>query len=215
MPLVPTPSRRRALCALAALALASSAHASIVYVDLQPNIRPIFFPGPTLDLDNDGTFDPGFDRLEGHAATHWCWHTVYGNSLTSTQVTSTRHAANAVIGANVEGVSFVNSFELSGSEHMHTTPDGGPLVWANWNPGSPTDTTPVFMGFRFTSAGQQHFGWFRYQLVDIQQDLIHHVEILDYAYETNAAAPIAVGAIPAPSALALLSLAPLALRRRR
>lgn len=70
------------------------------------------------------------------------------------------------------------------------------------------------VGFRFNNEATStlHYGWFR---ISLGATLTSPRAVVEYAYESVAGVGIAAGAIPAPSALALLGLAGLAGRRRR
>ncbi len=145
--------------------------------------------GPQVDVNGDGVDDLGFFRLEGWPSTHFCRHIVYG--VNGTVVTG-HFGAGTHIGASS---TFVDAFTASGSEHMHQQPGDGPVIWAQWYPGSPTDTTPVFFGFRITTAGgAQHYGWGVYALHSIRPDLIHNATALGFAYESTPSTGLAAGA---------------------
>ena len=68
-----------------------------------------------------------------------------------------------------------------------------------------------FVGFGFGGGIDFNYGWMQFTL-DVDADSI---TLVDYAYNDEINGSIEVGAIPAPGAIALLSLAGLAGRRRR
>jgi hypothetical protein len=69
-----------------------------------------------------------------------------------------------------------------------------------------------YFGFSFTASdGQLHYAWGRMIVGASESDRV----LAEIAYESEAGVGIAVGAVPAPSALAILALAGCAKRRRR
>ncbi len=69
-----------------------------------------------------------------------------------------------------------------------------------------------YFGFSFTASdGELHYAWGRMIVGASESDRV----IAEFAYESEAGVGIAVGAVPAPSALAILALAGCAKRRRR
>ena len=68
---------------------------------------------------------------------------------------------------------------------------------------------PNFMGFRFDSAGNTHYGWAEVEFAGVD------VTITRWAYESTPDTPIHVGSIPSPGALALLGMGAAGLLRIR
>jgi hypothetical protein len=78
-----------------------------------------------------------------------------------------------------------------------------------------TDGNPQYIGVRFQPdvGSPTYYGWIGFDITNAT-DLTGRVTA--YAYEDNAGVPIAAGAVPEPSGLALLALgAPYLMRRRR
>lgn len=72
-----------------------------------------------------------------------------------------------------------------------------------------------FVGFGFGGGIDFNYGWMQFTL-DVDADSnSHSITLVDFAYNDEINGSIEVGAIPAPGAIALLSLAGLAGRRRR
>jgi len=68
-----------------------------------------------------------------------------------------------------------------------------------------------FLGFRFEIDGEDHFGWARVSVSQVDANdpstfLDLTAVIHDFAYESEPNTPIAAGAVPEPSSLGLLAL---------
>ncbi|MAB72293.1 MAG: hypothetical protein CMJ54_07275 [Planctomycetaceae bacterium] len=72
-----------------------------------------------------------------------------------------------------------------------------------------------FVGFGFGGGIDFNYGWMQFTLDVDANSGSHSITLVDFAYNDEVNGSIEVGAIPAPGAIALLSIAGLAGRRRR
>jgi hypothetical protein len=72
-----------------------------------------------------------------------------------------------------------------------------------------------YVGFGFGSGINFNYGWMQFTLDVDENSMSHSITLVDFAYNDEITGSIEVGAIPAPGAIALLSIAGLAGRRRR
>ena len=72
-----------------------------------------------------------------------------------------------------------------------------------------------FVGFGFGGGIDFNYGWMQFTLDVDENSMSHSITLVDFAYNDDVNGSIEVGAIPAPGAIALLSIAGLAGRRRR
>ena len=72
-----------------------------------------------------------------------------------------------------------------------------------------------YVGFGFGSGINFNYGWMQFTLDVDENSMSHSITLVDFAYNDDVNGSIEVGAIPAPGAIALLSIAGLAGRRRR
>ncbi len=72
-----------------------------------------------------------------------------------------------------------------------------------------------YVGFGFGGGIDFNYGWMQFTLERDEIAMSHSITLVDFAYNDDVNGSIEVGAIPAPGAIALLSIAGLAGRRRR
>ncbi|MDG1979595.1 MAG: hypothetical protein P8I44_13620 [Phycisphaerales bacterium] len=72
-----------------------------------------------------------------------------------------------------------------------------------------------YVGFGFGGGIDFNYGWMQFTLDVDANSTNHSITLVDFAYNDDVNGSIEVGAIPAPGAIALLSIAGLAGRRRR
>ncbi len=189
------------VAAAAAVAVAGSANAAIVYSGAVNLVVTDANDGWYLNVEtgaytnnNDSGWDLNFYPGYWHNLTIWTdnWagvQRVWG----SPDNTHNNLAAGTAVSnmATFDGVS-------------HSTVGNGPGEW--------TPNSTGFIGVEFRAADSlTHYGWVRMAIGANALDFT----IVDFAYESTAGQYINTGQVPAPGALALIGLAGLCTRRRR
>jgi hypothetical protein len=121
-------------------------------------------------------------------------------------------ARNFAAGANIGNItSVLNMFPLGeGGDNLN-------LLMHDYVNGEGTfDASGTgFVGFGFGGGVDFNYGWMQFTLDVDANSNSKSITLVDFAYNDEINSSIEVGAIPAPGAIALLSLAGLAGRRRR
>ncbi len=192
---------RGAIAAAVALT-AGKASAAIVYSDIMDIAIPTNLEGVYIDIDGMtwGTDpdDAGWDFNPFFGGSVFAYNDMF--SAVSVGTDSTSAAEQLGIATVVDGSSVFNTSPGGSSDHI--------------GPGSNQFTAGVegYIGFSFTTNDSQgpYYGWMRIVVTANEPGAV----VRDWAYQ-DSGGPIAVGAIPEPSSLLMLALAPLLLRRRR
>lgn len=198
----------------------TTADASIVFINYGGQVLTDSMPGNGLygdtriDLDKDGTFDfqlgVGNGEPFGGAAAILAPN---GGSVGVAGLSNNGYyyGGKLALGANVgPGTGFLN---LTPSHEIAS------LAFADGYPGSQwLDSSPGYLGIRFTIGGQTVYGWVRISVAPNKEPGARDITIYDAAYETDGTA-IAAGAVPEPSTTSLgllaLGMAGLIAHRRR
>ena len=219
-----------AAAAGAALAMAPSAEASIIYSGPQ-NITASRFGPKNLDLDGDAVNDFRIFLLRdqnvqgtalGYAgflrtlATH--------NRIVATGNSAKKFALNSVISA---GGNLLGGTRLLRAVLVTTSNATKTILFGKWK----ASQTTSFAGVRFGIGSGDHFGWIRIHVTDDHNGVPDSVTAVDWAYCSDPGVGINAGAtqgdclqaggqagVPEPSGLALLAAGAggvLAWRRRR
>ncbi|MCC6353801.1 MAG: PEP-CTERM sorting domain-containing protein [Verrucomicrobiae bacterium] len=209
-----TPAAKAAALAGGALAAAQSANAAIVAA-LNTPISPGYGSSGSWDVDGDGNNDFRLQAIIGSGPSAMVTELGPARFVAPGALSNDGFAkldASFVVGPTlVTGFKF---FALPQSEIRLTYkgyigPDGNANGWELGDAG--------YFGFKFTNVSGAHYGWGQ---IEIEGDPVGGIgfTILAAYYDDTANAPIAVGAIPEPSQVALLALGAAgvaAWRRRR
>ena len=198
---------KRLLLPLLSIALpASSANAAILYSG-QKNITIANTFTPSVFIDIDDLAGSGSSAPQ----TGWDVNTFFGgqgfgNSTNFQPVRASATDSSAII--NLTTGSLVDSSQI------YFNAPAGSSTHIGTNPGQFASGSNGFIGFKLTdnSAAGPFFGWMRVNFSNTGAA----GNVIDWAYD-NSGSAITVGAIPEPSALALLGLGGMlcAFRRRR
>ena len=192
--------------AAAGLAAAESADAAII-----PNTTPKpIGSGATVDIDFEGNNVPEYQVLHGTQSatdpTRLLLKDSPSDTTTNSYLRTTPNVPTALTAGTIIGPSL--NF---GSEYAATLRNANGT--GQWTPDN-IDGNPQYVGvkFKLDVAGPEYFGWIG---VDITDPVNLTGKVTGFAYE-DTGGPIAAGAVPEPTGLALLALgAPFLLRRRR
>lgn len=207
----------------ASLAASFEADAAVVYSGIQ-NIRLLNTNtsnsvGTALNVDGIGPVDITLSAFQTITSTSINSTTSYPTYGVGVRVTASLPGgrlapgmngglANLAFGTSISPTLFgINSPVQANPAFLEYASYG-----ANINSGGEFDPTiPGFIGLQFESNGNTHYGWVRLRIDDL--DLIQlgganiaDATVIDWAYEDTPGAAISAGAVPEPSALALLAL---------
>ena len=198
----------------------TTADASIVFINYGGQVLTDAVPGngdfgdTSFDLNNDGAFDfalgIGNGESFGGAAAILA---PFGGSLGVAGLTNNGYyyGSKLALGANIgPGTGFLN---------LSPTRETASLAFADGYPSSQwLDSSPGYLGIRFTINGQSIYGWVRISVAPNVEPGARNITIYDAAYETDGTA-IDAGAVPEPSTTSLgllaLGMAGLIAHRRR
>jgi hypothetical protein len=219
----------RLLPVLAALLAQSVFGQGIIYVQMPPTIRstngapsgttPVTFPEDAL-----GTYvgDPLSITINGQTIC-----TFYSGNSGNSGFTVTASSTSAIIGQQPfenfpddiwvvplsagQGIgSDAASFSWFDNGLLASSIGGGIIGEPPLSGGYFAGVESAYMGFDFQQGGQTYYGW-----ISLGSPYVFGTGgqgwIYSYAYETEPDTPIAAGAVPEPSTLALLSLGGLAI----
>ena len=188
--------------AAAGLAAAESADAAIITRQGAPVTS-----GSTINLDFGGTPD---DEYRINHSTGPNRVVLKDSTLTTT--------TNAYVAALNGAPAALSAGTIIGPQSSFSTTYDGTLRNQGTGAGNFTaddiQGNPEYIGvqFQFAPGGNQYYGWIAFDITN-SSDLTGVVPL--FAYE-DSGGPIAAGAVPEPSGLALLALgAPFLMRRRR
>jgi MYXO-CTERM domain-containing protein len=187
--------------AAAASVVAGAANAAIVHwadanLLIPATIDGLYINVETRSTGSAGSGVAGWD-INPYSATSLTWFNATGTGMLRYPGATTGSAGNLALGT---AVGATGSFG-SGAVVVGAAPGNWQLNASN------------YFGFRFVGAdGGTKYGWGRFVIGAAINGADRTVAEL--AYEDSGAS-IAVGAVPAPGAIALLGLAGLASRRRR
>ncbi|TWT74527.1 hypothetical protein Pla123a_33500 [Posidoniimonas polymericola] len=188
-----------AAAGLGAFAFGESVDAAIVYTDVPDIVVNQDSPtGGYFDMDGDGVDDFRFRFNNG------------GGGLARIRFQGVAPSADLSNSPAKGSTYYVRSFEL-GDLIGPGTPEANNngIVTSNLsNFGNPTD--PQFAGIKLDIGGATHFGWVRVKTEPVDLSTGYGVApltgtIFDWAFESEPDTPIAAGATPEPSSLALLA----------
>jgi MYXO-CTERM domain-containing protein len=187
--------------AAAALCAAGAANAAVVTWNINAvipaNIDGLYINVETQQTGTAGSGVAGWD-INPYGATALSFFSSTGGGYMRTPGATSGVAGNLASGTSIGA---------SGSWSTSTT-----AVTFGSNPGNWQLNAVNYFGFRFVGGdGQVRYG---YGVMQVGANAATRT-LLSVAYESTAGAAIAVGAVPAPGALALLGVAGLASRRRR
>jgi hypothetical protein len=187
----------------AGLALAAGqAGAVLVYSGPMNIVIPTTFEGVYIDLDG---MTSGSSPFAG-----WDINPFFGGSVIASSVDFHPVADSAISTATI--LSLASATEVNGSLTYAASP-GGSSTHMGPSLNQFAEAVESYIGFSFTTneAEGPYFGWIRVEVTANNPGGV----VKDWAYD-DSGAPVTTGAVPEPSSLVLLGLAPwLAWRRRR
>jgi hypothetical protein len=197
------------LAAAVVLAMASTASAAVIYMDIPDRV----VEQGTFRLDVDGDGNPDFLLSHDLGCVGNCLSRSGMNSaaagaeflLSTTSPDSfiTPLAGGSLIGP---GSTIFGSFGTFAEDRFSGQP---PVTFGEdglWDNG-----TTAFVGFRFLIGGATHFGWARLNV----EETSNIITLLDFAYEGTPETAIRITQVPEPATLTLLTLGATAVWRRR
>ena len=172
----------------------------------------VIYSGPvnvSIPTNMDGVFIDIDGMTSGSQMTGWDINPFFGGSVIATSASfhpvadSTSNTA-AILGLG-EGVEVDDSLTYASSP-------GGSSMHMGPGPDQFVEAEESYFGFSFTTNGGDgpYFGWVRLQVTANNPGGV----VTGWAYD-DSGAPITVGAVPEPTGLMLLALAPLLAWRRR
>ena len=196
-----------AMLALAIAGTARSASASVIYVDVNPDLV-LHDANFIWDVDNDGEKDLILSQTFGCVGN--CLTSADAGALSGGIVMATAtDVAPLSAGAIIGPASTFGGFGLMASDRFSS--DDPPITLGEeglWD-----DGLTAFLGFSFANASGTHYGWARVKV----DEMTNVITVFDAAYEDAPDTAIAVDQVPEPAtaALLLLGAAGVALRRAR
>lgn len=184
------------------IAMGATADAQIYYYDENPDVTfSGHQQGVALDFDGDTNDDMTIATLVGsQAGTYGPYnYTIYYNAVV--MVPGSGAAFASYSSGNVRAMSMGNAINSAGSfntaqgtgaavQSTYITPSfNGQNTFGPYTSGQWAGAVDMYLGFRFTSAGNLHYGWVR---MDVTSDATT-VTIKDWAYNTTADAGINAG----------------------
>ena len=222
------PWERYAAAAGAAVAGASTAEAAIVHVvpenPIRISVAGSSFTTTTLDLDNDGSPDASFSLSRTTTSSF----TTFFDSSTSYTTISARAFAGGLNGARVirdaagDARNFASGELISASltndgsfgllrggqqtiTFIETSVGSTYVTSGSFSDGPFAPDEAGFVGLRFNSPRGVQNAWIRIRVDSAPQSIVPGaIEVLEWAYE-DSGGPIAAGAVPEPTGLALLA----------
>ncbi len=191
------------VAATAAVAVAGSANAAIVYSGVLNLTIPANIDGLYINVETGATGSAG-------AGTAGWDINPYGTSLTGVSLYAaggSGYMRNPGAGTSTQRTNLAADTAIGASSYFY----GSSAAVIGTDVGQWSANSTGLFGFKFLAAdGLTHYGWVR---MAIGENAATRT-VIDYAYESTAGASIGAG-VPAPGALALLGVAGLAVRRRR
>jgi hypothetical protein len=193
---------------LAVIGETSFAQGIIHIVPAQPLYYSYLLTSRDIDLDNDGVADFNLNSPDSLAIN---LTPLNNNGILS--VLEPPPDIGAFIYALPAGASISPSLNPAFVWFDRNSSGGSATIVASSTIGSLgyfQGSTDAYAGIRFESGGNFHYGW-----LHIQNFGLNLGQISEWAYESNPNTSILAGAVPEPSALALLTVAGIALLARR
>ena len=173
------------------LALAQPSEAKIVYTPAHVLVAPNQHYG--IDFENDGTTDITLGRGAAEGATYVF---ASGRNGVAAQMDNHRFAVAVHAGAKI-GFSrhFVQSSSFEPTLAVGSASNESSVKWRGQFADGGQGVKDRYLGVKFTSGGQVHFGWARITITigDPQRAAITKVLLSGYAYETIPGKPIIAG----------------------
>lgn len=173
------------------LALAQPSEAKIVYTPTHVLLAANQHYG--IDFENNGTSDITLGRGAGEGATYVF---ASGRNGVAAQMDNHRFAVAIHAGAQIDfSRHFVQSSSFEPTLAIGSASNESSVKWRGQWADAGQGVTDRYLGVKFTSGGQVHFGWARITITigDPNRAAITKVLLSGYAYETIPNKPIIAG----------------------
>jgi hypothetical protein len=178
------------------LALAPPAAAKIVYTPAHVIVPSHSRYG--IDLDHDGTADISLGRGAASGATY-VW--ASGRNGVAAEQDNTRWALAILRGGEIaSSKNFVSSSSFLPALAVGSSSGAGHAVWRGQWANRGNGVKNRYLGIKFRSGGQLHYGWARITITidNRKKAVISKVLLSGYAYETIPNKPIIAGSTNGP-----------------